>query len=90
MTALVHWSKPVLQCIVSKEKMVHSINNIEPAYLISIRGGGGGSYMYLTTCHGEANARRTEKVPFCILIPLKNGALTLTLTVSLCVICSVQ
>ena len=92
MTAvLVHWSKPVLQCIVSKAKMVHSVNNIEPAYLISIRGGGGGvSYMYLTTCHGEANARRTEKVPFCILIPLKNGALTLTLTVSLCVICSVQ
>ena len=61
MTALVYWSKPVLQCIVSKEKM-------EPAYLISIRGGGGGvSCMYLTTCHGEANARRSQKIPFCIL-----------------------
>ena len=23
--------------------------------------------MYLTTCHGEANARRSQKIPFCIL-----------------------
>ena len=34
MTAvLVHWSKPVLQCIVSKANMVPSVNIIDPAYL---------------------------------------------------------
>ena len=57
MTAvLVHWSKPVLQCIVSKAKMVHSVNNIDPAYLTIFcvaakhaRGEGGGGELAACT-----------------------------------------
>ena len=82
MTAvLVHWSKPVLQCIVSKAKMVHSVNNIAPAYLDfnflcrckACRGGGG---MYLTTCHGET--MQGGQITYVFVYLPKNGALSLT------------
>ena len=91
MTAvLVHWSKPVLQCIVSKAKMVHSVNNIDPAYLTSIfcvaakragKGGGGGELaactcMYLTMCHGEA--MQGGQITYVFVYLPKNGALSLT------------
>ena len=82
MTAvLVHWLKPVLQCIVSKAKMVHSVKNIDPAYLnfnflcrCKARGGGGG--MYLIT--GDGEAMQGGQLTYVFVYLPKNGALSLT------------